>query len=36
MFESEKEERDVLAAATNKVISDPSVIELHEHPDKKA
>lgn len=35
MFESEKEERDVLAAAASKVINDPSVIELHEVPEKK-
>jgi len=35
LFESEKEERDVLAAAASKVINDPSVIELHEVPEKK-
>jgi hypothetical protein len=36
VFESEKDERDALAAAATKVISDPTVIELHEAPDKKA
>ncbi|KAF1931376.1 general substrate transporter [Didymella exigua CBS 183.55] len=36
LFESEKDERDQLAAAATKVISDPTVIELHEHPEKKA
>jgi hypothetical protein len=36
LFESEKDERDQLAAAASKVVSDPTVIELHEHPDKKA
>lgn len=36
VFESEKDERDQLAAAASKVISGPTVVELHEHPDKKA
>lgn len=36
LFESEKNERDQLAAAASKVISDPTAIELHERPDKKA
>lgn len=36
VFESEKDERDMLAAAASKVINDPTVIELHEAPDKKA
>jgi hypothetical protein len=36
VFESEQDERGVLAAAASKVINDPTVIELHEAPDKKA
>jgi hypothetical protein len=36
LFESEKDERDQLAAAASKAINDSTVIELHEHPDKKA
>ncbi|KAJ4320649.1 hypothetical protein N0V94_003297 [Neodidymelliopsis sp. IMI 364377] len=36
LFESEKDKRDALAAAATKVINDPTVIELHEAPDKKA
>ncbi|KAF1352692.1 hexose transporter-like protein [Lizonia empirigonia] len=36
LFESEKDDRDALVAAANKVISDPTIIELHEAPDKKA
>lgn len=36
VFESEKDERDALAAAATKVITDPTVIELHEVPEKKA
>jgi hypothetical protein len=35
VFESEKDERDALAAAASKVINDPSVVELHEVPEKK-
>jgi len=35
LFESEKDERDALAAAASKVINDPSVVELHEVPEKK-
>lgn len=36
VFESEKDERDALAAAASKVINDPTIIELHEASDKKA
>ncbi|KAL1594793.1 hypothetical protein SLS59_008606 [Nothophoma quercina] len=36
LFESEKDERDALTAAASKVINDPTVIELHETPHKKA
>jgi hypothetical protein len=35
VFESEKNDRDVLAAAASKVINDPSIVELHEVPEKK-
>lgn len=37
LFESEKEERDLLAATTAKVVQDPAsnVVELHEMPEKK-
>ena len=35
VFESEKDERDAVVAAASKVVNDPTVIELHEAPDKK-
>lgn len=34
LFESEKQDREVLAAAAAKVVQDPTVIELREAPEK--
>ncbi|PSN67918.1 hexose transporter-like protein [Corynespora cassiicola Philippines] len=36
LFDSEKDDRDKLAAAADKVLADPTVTELHESPEKKA